>query len=370
MKQEDFDRALRINVPSFLTQFGVQFSTENDSFREKDNRSVVWHPPHSNRYGMWIYNDFSSNRMTSSGSIMKYLAEYHGYTKTHALQLLAEFDGISFGEEPSKTNASPRTNSPPTPTNAPVERKPFKLPDRNVGEKKDARVIAYLLAREIDKEVIFTCVNKGLVYQSKDHGNAVFVGRDSKGIARHAALRGTSTLGGERPFRGESPSSDPKFTFCIPARFSQVSPTHKETLYITESPIDAMSIATIMNINQGSAWRNGKHFLGLCGVQKTDSALQYLHDHPSISHVVIALDNDRAGRETTAKLQELLAGKSIAILNYDGDVKDPNEFLMKHKNKLIDQQQGKERKNYGRENTNSSNQTGKEPRRNDRRREH
>ena len=372
MKQEDFDRALRIDVPSYLSKIGVNFTEENTtSYREMDNRSVVWHPPGSNPYGMWLYYDFSNNR-GSSGSILTYLTEYHNYTKSAALQAIASFAGVQNDQE---TTVTPRPSQGRTQTTnsgfVPVEKKKFSLPERSTGDKKDARVIAYLLAREIDKEVIFTCIHKGLVFQSQAHGNAVFVGMDPNGIPRHAALRGTASVV-DNPFKGEVPSGDSRYTFCVPARPRSSHPSsHKETLYVTESPIDALSIATIMNIKQGAVWRDGKHYLGLCGVQKTSSAVQYLIDHPSITHVVLALDNDRAGKESTTILQGLLKGKSVSVLRYDDGVKDPNEFLMKHKNKLIqDQQQGKERKNYGRENTNTSHQSGQEPRRNVRRREH
>ena len=56
------------------------------------------------------------------------------------------------------------------------------------------RVFAYLCqTRGIDPEVVSAFVHARLLYESADHHNAVFVGRDEKGKIRHLHARGTLT---------------------------------------------------------------------------------------------------------------------------------------------------------------------------------
>ena len=49
--------------------------------------------------------------------------------------------------------------------------------------------------RFLDKEVIDEFVRKGLIYEDKEYHNAVFVGLDENGVARHGHKRGTATYG-------------------------------------------------------------------------------------------------------------------------------------------------------------------------------
>ena len=72
-------------------------------------------------------------------------------------------------------------------TSPPVERKPpgpLELPKRNDNMR---RAYAYLLTkRGIDKDVLNAFARKGMVYGSADYHNAVFVGFDKNGTAKHA----------------------------------------------------------------------------------------------------------------------------------------------------------------------------------------
>ena len=54
------------------------------------------------------------------------------------------------------------------------------------------RVYQYLVGkRTIDKEVFSTFANHGLIYESAEYHNAVFVGKDKDGTMQHISLRGT-----------------------------------------------------------------------------------------------------------------------------------------------------------------------------------
>ena len=58
------------------------------------------------------------------------------------------------------------------------KRPEFILPPAAVNNR---RVFAYLLKRGIDRKVIEACIRAGILYESADYHNAVFVGRDETG---------------------------------------------------------------------------------------------------------------------------------------------------------------------------------------------
>ena len=74
-------------------------------------------------------------------------------------------------------------------------------------------------------------VHKGMIYESADYHNAVFVGYDEHGIARHAHKRGT---GSESTYKGNAESCDPRYSF-------QWTGTDN-TLYLFEAPIEKLHI--------------------------------------------------------------------------------------------------------------------------------
>ena len=80
--------------------------------------------------------------------------------------------------------------------------KPFALPPKNENMR---RVFAYLLTRRgIDRAALYDFVHKGMIYESADYHNAVFVGYDEHGIARHAHKRGTGSESTYRKKGGKS----------------------------------------------------------------------------------------------------------------------------------------------------------------------
>jgi hypothetical protein len=64
--------------------------------------------------------------------------------------------------------------------------KPFALPKPN---KNNDRTVAYLRGRGIERDVIYRCIEAGILYESDKH-RCVFVGKDENGVARFACERG------------------------------------------------------------------------------------------------------------------------------------------------------------------------------------
>lgn len=157
-------------------------------------------------------------------------------------------------------------------------REPFCLPWRSFD---NSRVKSYLISqRGIDPEIIDLCIRFGILYENKYH-SCVFVGQDAQSVARYACFRGTKD-----GYKAEKTSSDKRFGFCLPGNKRDGS------LWVCESPIDALSKATIDKLD-GLPWQDC-YYLALGGTSHK-ALIQYLTDHPCLRDVYLALDNDDAG---------------------------------------------------------------------------
>lgn len=96
----------------------------------------------------------------------------------------------------------------------------------------------------------------------------------------------------------------------------------RDYIFVCEGQIDAMSFEEI-----------GLYAVGLGGVNEVSKLVQMLKKEPSNKVLVLALDNDKAGRRATGKFIEELAEaeldqKYIVISDIFGKYKDANEFLI------------------------------------------
>ena len=168
---------------------------------------------------------------------------------------------------------------PPQQRPAPKPRKPFALPEAS---RFPSMMLSYLQGRGIHPDLIRECIKAGTLYESRRYQNCVFVGRDMEGRARFACLRGTRDN-----FRMDVESSDKRYNFCLSAADPKCP-----RLAVAESPIDALSLATLVKLS-GGKWRDS-HYLSLGGTAPR-AMLQFLHDHPHVTQVSLCLDNDKAG---------------------------------------------------------------------------
>lgn len=195
------------------------------------------------------------------------------------------------------------------PTVQKKEKAPFSLPTANGNMR---RVYAYLLSsRGIDKEVLDTFVRHGMIYESADYHNAVFVGYDKNDVPRHASYRGTGT---RSTFRGNKPSSVPEYSFHWNGK--------SDRLYLFEAPIDMLSYISMHK----TGWQQHS-YAAACGV--SDRVLfQMLEDVPNIRKVYLCLDNDAAGQTATDKTSLKLYAKGIESEVLVPSHKDWNEDLL------------------------------------------
>ena len=89
-------------------------------------------------------------------------------------------------------------------------------PHRNIfpaaQTRRHRRVFSYLRGSGIDPEIINHCIKHGLLYESEQYHNCVFVGF-ADGRPAYAMQRGTLQ---EKRFVGEVIGSDKRYSFAVP----------------------------------------------------------------------------------------------------------------------------------------------------------
>lgn len=296
---EEICSAREIDLLSFLQltqpQALVPLGHGNYCTREHDSLKI------SN--GMWHW--FS--RGIGGKSAVDYLI------KVQNMDFVSAVKAVLGNHNPVVTHYSPKVSAP----------RQVLLPEKN--ETADIAV-SYLKGRGISASVIDYCLKKKLLYESEKYHNAVFVGYDSNGAARYAAIRGTSS-----GYKGEASGSDKRFSFQLG------EPSH--SVHLFEAAIDVLSYATLMEM-QGVDWRKAS-LLSLAGVFKfkRESVIpvaleRYLAEHPQVHTIYLHLDNDEVGREAAAGITNGLKEKYKVVDAPPPEGKDINDFLQIQKKQM------------------------------------
>lgn len=204
------------------------------------------------------------------------------------------------------------------PARSPPQAEPVKEQQEKVLEippahKDMRRVFAYLCrTRGIDPEVASAFAHARLLYESADHHNAVFVGRDGQGEIRHLHARGTLT---GSHFRQTLPGSLGEFSFHWQGSSGK--------LYAFEAPIDMLSYISL----HSEGWQDHT-YAALCGVSAMP--IHHLLDtQPQLEEVTLCLDNDEAGRNAARRIAgELLREWNVTVSAEFPSQKDWNDELL------------------------------------------
>lgn len=231
---------------------------------------------------------------------------------SHAIDLIRRLYHLSFPEAVTlllggEAGIEYRRHDP---TQQPEPKKNFELPTAN----PDMRcVYAYLIKRRfLDRTVITEFAKAKLLYEDKEHHNAVFVGTDKNGVPRHAHKRGTYT--GGKSYKGNVEGCDPRFSFHYTGT--------GDSLYVFEAPIDLLSFLTLRPEN----WKQ-QSYVSLCGVAE-HALLEQLQEHPNIRNVVLCLDHDEAGIKASERLRRILREHGYCEVSVlQSQYKDWNEDL-------------------------------------------
>lgn len=260
-------RANSTDLVSFLQSQGEALERSGKEWRWKSHSGVVvfenkWYSHYENKGGLAI--DFIQN--------------FYNVSFPEAVSMLLNGEtGVEMSQsELNKMN----TDSKPS--------KQFKLPEANSDMK---RVYAYLMKqRFIDRNVIDYFVQNKMIYEDKKYHNIVFVGYDENGVAKHAYKRGTYTHA--ESYKGNEAGSNPDYSFHHIGGGND--------LYVFESAIDMLSFITL---NQRQ-WKE-KNYVALDGIAE-HAMIHILSKNRNINRVILCLDNDIAGIETTGRLKGIL----------------------------------------------------------------
>lgn len=177
------------------------------------------------------------------------------------------------------------------------------------------RVYACLTkTRCLDREVVSTFARAKTLSEDAKYHNAVFVGYDVGGIARHAHKRGTYTQG--ELFKGNVDGCDPRYSFHHTGQ--------SDTVYVFEAPIDMLSFISLYQKD----WQRHS-YVSLCGVSE-HTLLHLLVENPQVQKVGLCLDNDKAGLKARERLTGILAEKGYSeVFSLLPQQKDWNEDLQR-----------------------------------------
>ena len=260
--EEQKQRAAAVDLEEFLRCRGEKLLSSGREKRLASDHSVTV------RGNEWY--DHAEER---GGHAVSFVQRFYGLSYPDAVTLLL---GGELGT--AYPSAGERTEEPV---------KPFALPPAN---KEMRRVFAYLIKhRGIARDVVAHFAKAGLLYEDAEYHNAVFVGYDENGIARHAHKRGT---GSESTYKSNAESCDPRYSFHWAGT--------DNTLYLFEAPIDMLSFISLHKDN----WRSHS-YAACCGV--SDQVLfQMMKTNPNIDTVYLCLDNDEAGQKANKRISDKL----------------------------------------------------------------
>lgn len=257
--KDEIARAKQIDLYSYLKNKNpdelVYFSRGTYTTREHDSLKI------SN--GMWYW--FSKG--IGGKSALEYLIQVKEYSFTDAMA-----EVLGYSNEPVKYQYTEKKKDN-------IE---LQLPEKNESNDK---VISYLKSRGIDEDIIKECIDKELVYESKENHNVVFVGYDMNFNPKFGCVRGTNN-----------------------------------TRYMKDC--------------YGS---NDENLLSLAGVYQPsknllDSKLPisltlFLYNNKKINKIYLHLDNDRAGRLATQGLKKSIKNIYEVIDQPPKSGKDFNDYL-------------------------------------------
>ena len=197
-------------------------------------------------------------------------------------------------------------------------------------DKNNDLVIRYLCeVRKIDKDIVDDFISKGMIYQSANFKNAVFVGYD-KDKPAYAFKRSIF-----KNFKLDHAGSNKAFSFNYTNPKSDV-------LHIFEAVIDLLSYMTLLKMNEMDYTEFS--YLSLAGASdkiatKSEADIPialktYLERNPNIKTIIFHLDNDEVGIGATSKIISILNSKYQCIDEHPTSYKDVNEELI-HKNSLL-----------------------------------
>ena len=290
------ERARQISVLEYVLAYEAgNIKRVGNGYRLKDHESLAI----SEKGFYW------HSRGVGGKTALDYLTDVRGYGLVEAVSMLT---GERPQERPDWMDMQPagiaaklKEKTPDQKTTpgarAPPQNTAFTMPIRY---KDNNRVIAYLQSRGIDRDLVMNCIQRGVLFESFPYHSCVFIGKDERGKARYAALRGTTTN-----FKRDADGSDKRYGFVL-------LPGNQGSGDVAafESPVDCLSHQSLCKhgfIPSYDGWR-----LSLGGTSIV--ALEhFIKMHPEVTHCLICTDNDAAGDRAAVNLAAMPGITSVRL---------------------------------------------------------
>lgn len=281
--EEQREQARRTDLVYFLRSRGESLKRSGSEYEWKDGSQKV-----TIRGNLW-YHQYEQ----TGGDAIDFVRRFYDKNYPEAVEYLLGGSGgrLITAQQPEK------------------EVKPFELPPRN---ETMHRVFSYLhTKRGIDREVLLSFIQKGMIYESRQYHNAVFVGYDKNGIPRHAHKRSS---GSGSSYKGNAAGSLPEYSFHWYGT--------GEKIYLFEAPIDMLSYISMHKEN----WKAAS-YAAACSV--SDRILFHsLTEHKNLQKVYLCLDHDEAGQKANKRIADRLIGQGTEYEILVPIHKDWNEDLL------------------------------------------
>lgn len=284
--EEEKEKARNTDLVSFLKHRGETLKRSGSEYEWKSDSGKV-----TIRGNLWFHQ-----YEREGGDAIGFVRRYGNLTFPEAVECLLSEQGIVINRPHEESQRK--------------EKKPFALPKASSDMR---RMYAYLLkGRFLDREIVSAFVKEKLLYEDAEYHNAVFVGRDEKGVPRHAHKRGTYS---ESSYKGNVDGSSPEYSFHY------IGTGNK--LYVFEAPIDMLSYLSIHKED----WQENS-YVALCSVAP-QAVVHLLKNNPHIETVITCLDHDKAGIEGNYRVAEAVRqmGGNHTVKKKSPPYKDWNESL-------------------------------------------
>lgn len=183
-------------------------------------------------------------------------------------------------------------------------------------DKHTRKVECYLIRqRHLDAIFIHQLIHQKIIFQDI-YENACFAGYDENNNLKCLSIRATSSQ--RRQQKMDLAGSDKRYSFMLKANKENAN------LIITESPIDALSIACLENLKNNQGYFQS-HKLALCGVNIKHLLERVEKIAPR--KIWIACDCDHTGKELSQKIYSLLHHNVPTQIIQINQGKDPNDLL-------------------------------------------
>ena len=287
--REDVDRASQTNLEEFLRRRGATLKRSGSEWQWGEGSEKV-----TIRENEWFHQ-----YELVGGDAIAFVRRWYNLNFPEAVTFLLKEQNAAIPEPMVRVERKRKEK----------EKKPFTLPPAH---RDMRRVYGYLLNRRfIDRDVITFFARRKMLYEDAQYHNAVFVGYDEKGVARHAHKRSTYS---ESDYKGNVDSSQPEHSFHWLGK--------SDRLYVFEAPIDMLSYLTL----HPDGWQEHSYVALCCaGLQ---AAVYQAQKNTPIRNVIVCTDYDEAGAEAYSRIKETLAGENrITVRREHSRYKDWNEDI-------------------------------------------